>query len=109
MAELLRLASGVDRSPAQGAFGPRSNEQRGGARAPVSEQNLARLTKVNLFVVGAEDEVARLIASLWPCLGAPVVVRHRGEPLRLSPTAPVGTLVIRDVDTLTPQDQHTLN
>ena len=74
-----------------------------------SDQDLARVTRVNLFVVGAEDEVAKLITSLWPCLGTPIVVRHRGEPLRLSPTSPpVGTIVIYDVDTLTRLEQHAL-
>src|SRR5260221_8733784 len=110
MAKLLRLDSGVDPSPAQRAFAPRSNEQRRGAKSPVSEQDLARLTKVNVFVVGAEDEVAALIASLWPCLATPIVVRRRGEPLRLSPTSPpVGSIVVYDVETLTGQEQHALN
>ena len=54
--------------------------------------------------------MAKLITSLWPCLVTPIVVRNRGEPLRLSPTSPpVGTIVVYDVDTLTRQEQHALN
>ena len=44
------------------------------------------------------------LASLWPCLVTPIVVRFRGEPLRLSPASPpVGTFVIYDLETLTPR------
>jgi hypothetical protein len=109
MTELLRLASGVDRSPAQGAFAPWSNAQRRGAKLPPTDQDLARVTGVNLFVVGPDDEVAKLITSLWPCLATPIVVRQRGESLRLPPPSPtVGTIVIYDVDTLTRLEQHAL-
>ena len=52
--------------------------------------------------MGADDVVARFVTSLWPYLVTPIVVRRRGEPLRLLPTSrPVGTIVIHDVDTLT--------
>ena len=99
MVQLPRLASGVDPSPAQRTFALHSNEQ-GAAKLPSSDQDLARVTRVNVLVVGAEDEAATLITSLWPSLVTPIVVRHRGAAsCRRRP--PVGTIVIYDVDTLT--------
>ena len=109
MAQLLRLASGGDRSPAQRVFAPRSKVRRRGAKVALTDQDLARLTRVNLFVVGPDDEVAQLITSLWPCLVTPVVVRRRGEPLRLPPPSPpAGTIIIHDLDALTRQEQDAL-
>ncbi len=68
-----------------------------------------RVSSTNLLVVGDDDVVARLITSLWPSLATPIVVRHRGERLRLSPMSPpVGTIVVYDVDTLTRHEQHAL-
>ena len=108
MSQLLRLVSGVDRPPAQRAFAPRSDQQCG-AESPTSDLDLARLTRVNLFVVGADDVVVRLVTSLWRNLATPIVVRHRDEPLRLSPTSrPVGTLVVYDVESLTLDEQRAL-
>jgi Sigma-54 interaction domain len=110
MEQSLGLESGVDRSPAQRPFARRSNEQRRRAKSPPGDWDLARLTTVNLLVVGAEDEVAKLIMSLWPYLVTPIVVRHRGEPLRLSRLCPpVGTIVVYDVDTLSRREQDVLN
>jgi sigma-54-interacting transcriptional regulator len=104
----LRFAS-AGRSPAQRAFTQRRAGRRRGAKWSASDRNLARNSWVNLFVVGAEDEVAKLLASLWPCLATPIVVRHRGEPLRLPRTFPVGTLVIYEVETLTRKEQDALH
>ena len=110
MAQFPRLATGADRSPAQRAFAPRSNAQGRGAKSPPTDQDLARVTGVNLFVIGADDVVAELFTPLWPSLVTPIVVRFRGEPLRLPPASPpVGTVVIYDVDTLTRQEQHELS
>ena len=93
----------------QRAFALQSNMQRRRVKSHPTDQDLARVTGVNLFVVGAEDQVAKLITSLWPCLATPIAVRDRGEPLRLAPTSPpVGTMVIYDVDTLTRLEQHAL-
>jgi hypothetical protein len=79
------------------------------AESRTGDQNLAHHTRVNLFIVGADDAVAQTVASLWPHLAAPIVVRNPGERLRLSPASPrVGTMIVHDVDTLTPQEQHTL-
>ena len=108
MAEPLRLAS-AGRPPARRAFAPRVDELRKGAKWPPSDQELALLTRVNLLVVGAENDVAALIASLWPSLVTPIVVRYRGEPLRLSTVPRVGTFVIYDLETLTGEKQDALH
>jgi Sigma-54 interaction domain len=110
MAQLLKLATDVDPSPAQRAFVPRSNEQRYGAESATRDQDLARLASVNLLVLGADDVLAQRIASLLPYLVTPILVRHRGESLRLPPTSlAAGTLLVYDVATLTFQEQHALN
>ena len=111
MAQLLRLGSGVDRyqSPPRRALGSRSGNHRRRAGSPPSDLDLARLTRANLFLVGDDDVVAPVVTSLWPFLATPIVVRNRGESLRLSPTSnPVGTVVVCDVDTLTGHEQRAL-
>ena len=109
MAPLPRLERGVDRSAARHAFSPRSDDRQDITLAS-REANLARLAGVNLFVIGSDDVVSDLFAPLWPSFVAPIIVRYRGERLRL-PTAStaVGTLVIYDLQTLTPHEQHALN
>jgi len=110
MAQVLRLAGGVDRSPAQHGFAARLPESRSSVNSPATDQDLARVTRVNLFVVGGGEDIARLVTSLWPCFESPVHMRRAGEPLRLPRAeAPVGTMVIYDVDTLTHREQHELN
>jgi hypothetical protein len=65
---------------------------------------------VSLFVIGGDDEVADFFTPLWPTLVTPIVVRYRGEALRLPPAStPVGTVVIYDLNTLTPEEQDELN
>lgn len=109
MAQSLRLVSGVDRSPAQRASSPRSVHPRR-TEWSTKDRELARLNNVNLFVFGADDVVAEFVTSLWRDLVAPIEVRHRGEPLRLSPTAGlVATMIVYGVDTLTREEQHALH
>ena len=110
MAQLFKLASGVDRLRAHRAFAQRPTDQQRSVEWPAREEDLARFTRVNVLVVGADAEVATLITSLSPCFGTAVVVRRRGEPLRLSPTVPpVRTAVVYDVDTLTSDEQKALS
>jgi hypothetical protein len=109
--QLLRLVSGVDRyrPPPQRAFAPRSDAQRRGKESPTSDLDLARLTRANLFLVGDDDVVIPVVTSLWQSLATPIVIRNRGERLRLSPASqPGGTIVVCDVDTLTGQEQRAL-
>ena len=107
MTQPLILAS-ADRPPVRRASTRRPELPHGTKRAS-SDQDLARLTSVNTLAVGGKDEVAALIASLWPALATPVVVRHRNEPLRLTAVPPAGTFVIYDVETLTPEEQDALH
>lgn len=109
MAQLLRLVSGVDDPPAKRAFVPRSDNQRPSAESLASDLALVRFSRVNLLVVGDDDAVKKLLTSLWQSLATPVVARHRGERLQLSPTfGRVGTIVVHDVDTLPRRDQRAL-
>ncbi len=110
MAQSLVLAGGIDPASSQGPIARRSDDPRRGAETGSTEQDLARFFRVNLFTVGGDEATAQLVASLWAHLATPVVVRHRGEPLRLPPTSQrVGTIVLYGVETLTSQEQHTLN
>lgn len=110
MAPSLRLASGVDRSAAWRAFWTRSGDWPGATSPTSGDADLARLAGARLFVIGADDVVTELFTPLWPSLVTPIVVRYRGEPLRLPPAAtPVGTIVIYDLNTLTPREQIALN
>ncbi len=108
MAQSLGLVSGVDEPLSERVLVPRPDNQR---RGPWPEdQNLWRSTRVNLFVIGADEMVATLVTSLWWCLATPVVVRRRGEPLRLPPSwRLIGTVVVYELDTLTREEQHALN
>ena len=108
MAQSLRLES-AGRSPALRALASRSNKLRHGAKSGPSDQDLAHRTSVNLFVVGPLDEVAKLVASLWPGLATPIVFRRRGEPLRLPTSPQAGTFVIYGVETLTREEQDALH
>ena len=95
MPQSFRLPSTVDPSPAP---------------SPISDEGLARSTNLNLLIMGADDVVAGFVASLWPDLVVPSVVRRRGERLRLlPPPRPAGTIVVYDVHTLTRQEQDALN
>ena len=88
---------------------PRSHDPRRAAESPTSDLNLARVRRVNLLVVGHDDAVGRLLTSVWRSFATPIVVRHRGESLRLSPASQrVGTVVVYDVDTLTCDEQRAL-
>ena len=86
-----------------------SDNRRRDTESPSSDEGLARFTKLNLLIMGADDVVARFVTSLWPYLLAPRVVRRRGEELRLLPMSrPAGTILIYDVQTLTHREQHAL-
>ena len=75
---------------------------------PTGDLGLVRGTSTNLLIVDNDDVVEELIAALWPSLATPIVVRRRGERLRLSPGAGATTIVVYDVDTLTRHDQCAL-
>jgi hypothetical protein len=96
MPQSFRLPSTVDRSLAQ---------------SPITDEGLARLTKLNLnlLIMGEDEAVAGFVASLWPHFVAPRIVRRPDEQLRLLSTSrPPDTILIYDVDTLTRPEQDAL-
>jgi len=100
----------MDPSLASPSFTQRPNNQRRGAESLVGDEGLARFTKLNLLIMGADDVVATFVTSLWPYFLAPSVVRRRGEELRLLPNSrPAGTILIHDVHTLTRREQNVLH
>jgi len=110
MAQSFRLPARVDWSLPQRALAHQSDNRRRDAESPISDEGLARFTKLNLLVMGGDDVVARFVTSLWPHFLAPRVVRRRGEPLRLLSTPrPPGTILLYDVDTLTRLEQDALH
>ena len=109
MAQPFRLAGNLDASPAHHALSQGSDDRRRSAEW-LSDERLARLTKLNLLIMGDDDVVARSVTSLWPHFSAPRIVRRRGEQLRLSPTSqPAGTILVYDVHTLTRREQDALH
>jgi len=100
----------VDWSLTQRALAHWSDNRRHSAQSLISDEGLARYTKLNLLIMGVDDVVARFLASLWPYFLAPRVVRRRGQELRLLSTSrPAGTILIYDVDTLTRREQDALH
>lgn len=82
------------------------------SRIPPSVQrdlSVARITKANLLLVCSERQVTRLVRLAIPDpQQAAVVTCQNGQLLLPSTAGRPGTLVIRDVDALTPEDQRKL-
>jgi len=109
MAQSFRLGGRVDRFPVHRPLAPRPDGQRYSAGPLISDEDLARHTRLNLLVMGADDVVTRFLTSLWPHFLTPRVVHRRGQALRLMPAyRPVGTILVYDVDTLTHREQRAL-
>jgi len=71
--------------------------------------DVARITKANLILIGAEQLVSNLVFSLWSSFNGPIVVRRHEERLQLpAASTPVGTVVLHCVDTLTRDEQSAL-
>lgn len=82
------------------------------SKVPPSVQrdlNVARVTKANLLIIGTERQVTRLVRLAVPDASQAAVVRCQNGRLLL-PSTPFGTetIVIRDVDALTSEDQWKL-
>ena len=70
---------------------------------------IARSTRANLFLVGADPLVSNALRVVVPDLNHGTVIRRRGGRLLLPPASSrLGTVVVHDVDTLTPDDQYGL-
>lgn len=78
--------------------------------APASVQrdlSVARLTKANLLLVGADRLVAKVLPFAVPELTQAAISRCKDGSLRLpSPSMGVSTIVVRDVDALTHGEQR---
>ena len=110
MPQSSRLPATVDRSFAQRAVAQRAHNRQLRAESPISDEGLARFTKLNLLIMGADDVVGETVTSLWPYFVAPRIARRRGEPLRLLPTSRLaGTVLIYDVHTLNRLEQDELH
>lgn len=71
--------------------------------------NVARITKANLLLVGTEPHVVKLVSLLVPDANPSVMIRRQDGQLLLPPvTARPSTVVVRDVDALTVDEQRTL-
>ena len=71
--------------------------------------NVARITKANLLLVGTEPHVVKLVSLLVPDANPSVMIRRQDGRLLLPPaTARPSTVVVRDVDALTADEQRTL-
>jgi hypothetical protein len=108
MAQPVRLAGKVDGALAHRSLPELSNDRHHRAEL-FRDEGLARLSNLNLLIMGADDVVARFVTSLWPYFLAPRIVRRPGEQLQLPTSRPAGTILLYDVDTLTRGDQDALH
>jgi hypothetical protein len=103
-----RLSLGV--SPATAPYSPTTHADEWGLSPSVrNDLNIARLSRANTLLIGREQRVAGLVNLLVSERGAGAVIR--GEDGRLflpPPTAHVPTATIRDVESLTRDEQRLL-
>ena len=100
----VHLAAGPPRAPVT----PPMNDECE-TRGLHMDWDVARITKANLLLIGAEHLVSNLVFSLWSSFSGPVLVRRQDEHLQLpSASTPVGTVVLHRVDTLTGDEQTAL-
>jgi transcriptional regulator of aromatic amino acid metabolism len=64
------------------------------------------IRSANLLLIGPDAATSEFLGSLMESLPSPVVHCNGAEPE--IPDGPVGSLIVRDVDRLTPTDQHLL-
>jgi hypothetical protein len=77
------------------------------AQSADTDLELARTRRVNLLIVGSEGVVRNMLDMVLADLPMPIHHRAVDEPLAL-PAAVIGTLILRDVDTLTVAEQCAL-
>jgi len=107
MAQSPRLFEGP---AAPRVFAPQPRNDRCDVHPRNVDWDLARVTKANLLLVGGEQTVSNLVFAMWSIFDGPIAVKGPHERLRLLPAAdPVGTLVLYGADTLTTDEQASLN
>ena len=71
--------------------------------------NVARITRANLLLVGTGPHVVKLVSLLVPDANPSVMIRRQDGQLLLPPVAArPSTVVVRDVDALTVDEQRML-
>ena len=78
------------------------------ARAAHVDLHLLSTQRVNLLLTGANAVVQDALSRLMPTLRGPIQTWTPREPLELPPPAQSGTLILRDVGSLSPGDQYRL-
>jgi hypothetical protein len=75
-----------------------------------NEVDFARVAKANVLVVGPDRLVADLLSLLVPDADPEITIRCASNRMRLPPIASrIGTVVFRDVDALTSDQQRRLS
>jgi hypothetical protein len=78
------------------------------ARSAQADLQLVRMMRVNVLVIGTEGVIRNVLDMLLPDLLEPIEQRQPNKRLLLPPAAGVGTLILRDVHTLTAEEQRRL-
>jgi hypothetical protein len=78
------------------------------ARAAHAELLLMGMPRVNLLVTGADGVIETVLESLTSDLREPVGRWRPGEQLLLPPPSLIKTMILRDVDGLSHEDQQQL-
>jgi hypothetical protein len=84
---------------------PQSREYWPMARAAHMDLQLMRMPRVNLLLMGPDNVIQNVLNALLPNLRASIRYWCPGEPLVLPLGAQPGSLILRDVGALTPEDQ----
>jgi hypothetical protein len=78
------------------------------ARAAHLDLQLVRQQRVNLLLMGPESAIEAVMSRLEPELREPIRLWTAPDPLELPVAAQTGTLILREVESLPPADQHRL-
>ena len=78
------------------------------ARAANADLLLMSMPRVNLLLTGSDAVVQDALKKLTPVLRGPVHVWTAHQPLQLPPPTQSGTLILRDVGSLSRVDQYRL-
>jgi hypothetical protein len=77
-------------------------------RAALLELHRLGKPRVNLLFTGMDVVIENVLTVLGPELRQPLMTWHRGERLKLPPTAVAGTMILHNVGALAREDQRRL-
>jgi sigma-54-interacting transcriptional regulator len=104
-----RFSSSINRSTAPQPPKPPHGGDLGVLASVHSDLNVARITRANVLVVGGERLVVSLVSAVIPDANSGVVISCQDGRMLLPPASSrVGTVVVRDVDALTTEQQQML-